>query len=111
MSEEKELLKFELNKRTKKIDNFLVNPDLTILDYFIAHAPAEPQWVFDVPMKTERPTEKFVSEDPRFGIKKELIDRIHEWEIKYAIKEAQMWPAEWARVQLIERSKFYFINQ
>ena len=42
--------------KTKKGNTIVIekfpHEGMTLLDYFIAHAPASPQWEFDVPMET-----------------------------------------------------------
>lgn len=105
-------LKFELpEKKVEKLDNPLVfplrdpasknefaeNQGIDLLSYFIAHAPSEPQWDFDVPMETERPKSKF--DDL-------IFDEMKIWDEVYKSRKAKMWASEWARVQLIERKKY-----
>lgn len=79
-------------------------------DYFIAHAPAEPQWWFRPVMRTPRPKTRFVGENGT-----EYIDRMTaekacgedgwnnpnheaqgEWDVELKKQLYIQWPAAWA---------------
>lgn len=70
---------------------------MTLLDYFIAHAPEKPQWDFDVPMITKRPSSNYSEE--------RVLQA--EWDDQEKEKRFKIWPSEWARVQLEERTKYF----
>ena len=91
-----------------KESNFLSLEGLTLLDYFIAHAPSKPLWDFDVPMESKKPKpiNKRENSAPMalmFCINK---DEIRNWNEIYRKTKAKMWPSEWASEQLKQRLKY-----
>lgn len=78
---------------------------ITLLDYFIAHAPEKPQWDFDVPMKTKKPESIFEENRTPDGYP-DNFKEIEEWKTKRKQKRAKMWASEWAKAQLKERQKY-----
>ncbi len=75
---------------------------MTLLDYFIAHAPENPQWDFDVPMETKRPKPDNAKENSAPGAQTICInaDEIRNWDDAKNQKKIQMWASEWAKTQL-----------
>lgn len=66
---------------------------MSLRDYFIAHAPAEPTFHFKVKMDRPRPS----------GEGK--IDEILDWERDEKINRMKQWPGVWADAMLAEREK------
>lgn len=92
---------------------------MSLRDYFIAHAPAEPQPWFKPAMSFDRPEDRFVSEDGKEEFKtareaehacgdcyvntREAAQQ--EWDAEYAKQRYIQWPAAWADAMLAERAK------
>lgn len=99
-------------------------PGMTLRDYFIAHAPAEPQLWF-APVMPPRPASKWTDESyteegpffdsPRkaeqhFGTCEEFITNVMLvpqalWDADCKKQRYIQWPAAWADAQLAERDK------
>ena len=94
---------------------------MTLRDYFIAHAPAEPQPWFSPAMETERPPNRFVGYPPskmeyasaRDADNAAGDDGWHnpneqaqgEWDKEKAKQHYVQWPAAWADAMLEARKK------
>lgn len=83
------------NKPTKIYCNWM-----SLRDYFIAHAPAEPTFIFDVKMETERPK-------PHFCMQNNLLNglALKEWDIEFERQKYIQWPSAWADTMIEEREK------
>jgi hypothetical protein len=98
---------------------------MTLLDYYICHAPAEP-WSHFKPKMRDKPEpvwcvvvgkQRFEFKTRRdvgrfwgkpFEVGKELCaDRVQEeaWEIEYVEQRARQWPIYWALLMLEQREK------
>lgn len=73
---------------------------MTLLDYFIAHAPKEPQWGFSVKMDKQRPIYEKGKDDSSIWV------QIEEWDKLYIKREIKQWPVEWAHAMLEGRQKY-----
>jgi len=94
-------------------------PGLSLRDYFIAHAPAEPQFWFEPAMPTERPKSRWVSDGgtqefkSAFEAERVCGDNfrdanghlIDEWDFEKKKQRYIQWPAAWADAQLEARKK------
>jgi hypothetical protein len=92
---------------------------MTLRDYFVAHAPAEPQPWFEPTMSTECPPDDWRSEDgeERFtnmyearrvygdSIVNSNDDAQFAWKCERDKQRYLQWPAVWADAMLEERSK------
>jgi hypothetical protein len=75
--------------------------DLTLLDYFAAHAPL-PQWEFEVQGLPPRP-EALCNKGEA-----QTVERFREmtsWDRAHAVAKAKQWPYEWAKAMMEERER------
>jgi hypothetical protein len=66
---------------------------MSLRDYFIAHAPPEPAWEFDVPMDCPEPCANTDNKN------------YWNWKNERCEKQLRMWPGVWADSMLIERER------
>lgn len=92
---------------------------LSIRDYFIAHAPTEPQPWFVPTMLSPKPLPKWVSDDGEWifphasAASAKCGDDFHdanrqaqlEWDAEHERQRLLQWPCAWADAMLAERAK------
>lgn len=94
---------------------------MSLRDYFIAHAPAEPQPWFEPVMPTRRPAPKLVDNDDPGRVFKSWqdaerivgvdgyhdanLDIAQEWDMERRKQRYIQWPAAWADEMLKARQK------
>lgn len=81
---------------------------MTVRDFFIAHAPVEPQQWFRPVMETERPVPVMGNQDlssPDWDQFPKNSDDIHAWDDERRKQLYIQWPAAWADEMLKQRSK------
>jgi len=76
--------------------------DISLRDYFIAHAPAEPQPWFEPVMETKRPEPIFPDNRKYDAIN---TDEIVAWDRERQKQRYIQWPAAWADEQIKARVK------
>lgn len=95
--------------------------EITLRDYFIAHAPAKPQVWFEPVMRKHPKFGPFVSNDGNRKYKTQREARIKEgdnfyneneaeleiWKLDYEEQKLIQWPAAWADAMMIARQYIY----
>ena len=73
-------------------------PEMTLRDYFVAHAPIEPKWYFKIDMSD-------IADEKEILSLNHWEDKRKEYEREHIKRRAIKWPYVWADAMLEERKR------